>query len=113
MKKRKKSALRRRYGRAVASKKTFIHIGHGYRVTDAYANDLAKRSGRKTSLDWLSPGYEMLVRLPNGVEAWLARTPVHTDAYGFKPPKRGWAWYVRPRSSSDERAFYEYVKGAP
>lgn len=106
-------ALHHRYGRAAASsKKQFIDIRHGYRVTDAMADELARASGRRTPVSGMGQHYELSIVLPNGAQGWLARTQVSTDAYGFKPPKRGWVWYVRPKgTSSNESAFYEYVRG--
>jgi hypothetical protein len=103
----KRRVLRRRYGRASAQK-TFIDIGHGYRVTDGYASQLARAEGR--ALSTLKPGYALSITLPGGIKAWLGRTPVSTNVYGFTPPPRGWVWYVYPNDSTG-RAFFDYVKG--
>lgn len=99
--------LHRRYGRA-SSHKTFTHIGHGYRVTDGYASQLARAEGKSLSL--LKHGYAMAIIFPGGIKAWLSRTPVTTNAYGFTPPPRGWVWYVYPNDSTG-LAFFDYVKG--
>ena len=108
----KRRALKKRYGHAASSKKQFTDIRHGYRVTDTMATDLARDSGRMTPLSEMGHHYEWSIHLPNGAKGWLARTPVTTDVYGFKPPKRGWVWYVRPTSQPEgnEQKFYEYVR---
>ena len=107
--KRSRKGLRRRYGRASSNKKQFIDIRYGYHVTDTMAAELSRKAGRKTLPD---SGYEAVVELPNGALGWLARTNVSTDAYGFKAPKRGRVWYVRPKSQPEgnERKFYDYVR---
>jgi hypothetical protein len=64
-------------------------IGHGfYRVSDKFAGQLARGVGKKLP----SHGHELRVALEDGRLAWLQRTPVTTDAYGFKAPKHGWVW---------------------
>lgn len=104
----KRRMLKKRYGHAVSSssKKQFIDIGYGYRVTDLMAVNLAGRGNLPVR------GFETLVVLPGEIKAWLARTPVSTDAYGFKPPKSGWVWYVYPSSQPEgnERKFFDYVR---
>jgi hypothetical protein len=102
----KRRALKKRYGHAASSKKQFIDIRHGYRVTDAMATGLAGRGNLPDH------GFETFVVLPGEIRAWLSRTKVSTDAYGFKPPKRGWVWYVRPSTQPEgnERKFYDYVR---
>ena len=69
------------------------HISHGfYRVSDREAGQLARKTGRRLPRH----GYELAVD-EDGKRYWLARTPVSTDAYGFKAPRRGWVWSVRER----------------
>jgi hypothetical protein len=70
------------------------HISHGfYRISDADAGKLA----RDANTHLPHHGYELAVVLPNGDEAWLARTP---STFSVKnSPKRGWVWSVRERGA--------------
>jgi hypothetical protein len=95
---------RRRAIRRLGHAREFWHIGHGYRVTDAFAGKLARAVGKPLPRH----GYELAVDLPGGPAAWLTRTPVSHSSYGFPAPKRGWVWYVHSRQ--DPTAFYDYVK---
>ena len=67
---------------------SYLDSGH-YRVTDAEAGRLVKAVGARLP----KHGYEMRVRLPNGEEAWLRRTP---HSHRKDSPKRGWVWAVMP-----------------
>jgi hypothetical protein len=71
------------------------HISHGfYRVSDRDAARLAKDVGRALP----KHGYELGVVLPNGLEAWLARTPTSSIP---EMPKRGWSWSVHRRAGKE------------
>jgi len=64
------------------------HIGHNhYRISDADAGRLAKAVGQKLP----EHGYELRVELPDGIRAWLSRSPYR---YEKDSPKRGWVWVV-------------------
>lgn len=74
-------------------KMKLTHISHGfYRISDADAGKLARDANTHLPRE----GYELAVVLPNGDEAWLART---SFKYYQNSPKRGWVWSVRERGA--------------
>ncbi len=63
------------------------HLSHNhYIVSDASAGILVREVNTKLP----KPGYEVSVVLPNGMPAWLKRTPYQLKA-------RGWVWAVMPK----------------
>lgn len=69
------------------------NIGGGsYRITDAVASRIA---GGKNRL----PKHGQIIDVQiDGRTVSLFRTPVSTDAYGFKAPKRRWVYALQPHS---------------
>ncbi len=61
-----------------------------FRISDKDAGRLARESDNG---ELPGHGREIVVRLPDGRNAWLSRETYH----GTDGPKRGWVWAVMPR----------------
>lgn len=71
------------------------HLSYGFYVlSDADAGRLAKDAGTHLPRH----GYELGVELPNGLKAWLIRTPA---MHGIRMNKRGWVWAVYRRTGKE------------